>query len=157
MDIVYAKGPNCLIWILRSLKIECRASSFIATFVIKCASATALSHNILLLLVVVVLVVLVVVFNPYKSRFCFLFLLIHEQTNTKKVEQLPYLGWKEEEHAVYCLSVEHVYWNCVLIIHTGEVKNVYFVLGKLLLLLPQNTSYTTSSFHVVSFSLRLNF
>lgn len=110
MDIVYAKGPNCLIWILRSLKIECRASSFIATFVIKCASATALSHNILLLLVVVVLVVLVVVFNPYKSRFCFLFLLIHEQTNTKKGRTAPIFRMKRRRTC--CLL--SVCWTCIL-------------------------------------------
>lgn len=113
MDIVYAKGPNCLIWILRSLKIECRASSFVATFVIKCASATALSHNILLLLVVVVLlvlVVLVVVFNPYKSRFCFLFLLIHEQTNTQKGRTAPIFRMKRRRTC--CLL--SVCWTCIL-------------------------------------------
>lgn len=114
MDIVYAKGPNSLIWILRSLKIECRASSFVATFVIKCASATALSHNIffllLLVLLVVLLVVLVVVFNPYKSRFCFLFLLIHEQTNTQKGRTAPIFRMKRRRTC--CLL--SVCWTCIL-------------------------------------------
>lgn len=113
MDIVYAKGPNSLIWILRSLKIECRASSFVATFVIKCASATALSHNIfllLLLVLLVVLVVLVVVFNPYKSRFCFLFLLIHEQTNTQKGRTAPIFRMKRRRTC--CLL--SVCWTCIL-------------------------------------------
>lgn len=111
MDIVYAKGPNSLIWILRSLKIECRASSFVATFVIKCASATALSHNIfLLLLLVLLLVVLVVVFNPYKSRFCFLFLLIHEQTNTQKGRTAPIFRMKRRRTC--CLL--SVCWTCIL-------------------------------------------
>lgn len=113
MDIVYAKGPNSLIWILRSLKIECRASSFVATFVIKCASATALSHNIFLLLLLVlllVLVVLVVVFNPYKSRFCFLFLLIHEQTNTQKGRTAPIFRMKRRRTC--CLL--SVCWTCIL-------------------------------------------
>lgn len=114
MDIVYAKGPNSLIWILRSLKIECRASSFVATFVIKCASATALSHNIffllLLVLLLVVLVVLVVVFNPYKSRFCFLFLLIHEQTNTQKGRTAPIFRMKRRRTC--CLL--SVCWTCIL-------------------------------------------
>lgn len=117
MDIVYAKGPNSLIWILRSLKIECRASSFVATFVIKCASATALSHNIffllllvLLVVLLVVLVVLVVVFNPYKSRFCFLFLLIHEQTNTQKGRTAPIFRMKRRRTC--CLL--SVCWTCIL-------------------------------------------
>lgn len=110
MDIVYAKGPNSLIWILRSLKIECRASSFVATFVIKCASATALSHNIFFLLLLVVLVVLVVVFNPYKSRFCFLFLLIHEQTNTQKGRTAPIFRMKRRRTC--CLL--SVCWTCIL-------------------------------------------
>lgn len=111
MDIVYAKGPNSLIWILRSLKIECRASSFVATFVIKCASATALSHNIFfLLLLVLLLVVLVVVFNPYKSRFCFLFLLIHEQTNTQKGRTAPIFRMKRRRTC--CLL--SVCWTCIL-------------------------------------------
>lgn len=114
MDIVYAKGPNSLIWILRSLKIECRASSFVATFVIKCASATALSHNIffffLLVLLLVLLVVLVVVFNPYKSRFCFLFLLIHEQTNTQKGRTAPIFRMKRRRTC--CLL--SVCWTCIL-------------------------------------------
>lgn len=114
MDIVYAKGPNSLIWILRSLKIECRASSFVATFVIKCASATALSHNIffllLLVLLVVLVVVLVVVFNPYKSRFCFLFLLIHEQTNTQKGRTAPIFRMKRRRTC--CLL--SVCWTCIL-------------------------------------------
>lgn len=109
MDIVYAKGPNSLIWILRSLKIECRASSFVATFVIKCASATALSHNIFFFLLVL-LVVLVVVFNPYKSRFCFLFLLIHEQTNTQKGRTAPIFRMKRRRTC--CLL--SVCWTCIL-------------------------------------------